>query len=208
MWIWAAPRIGKRFLESCKLSEEQTILKALPFKVYLSFRPLDGLCHQQICLHRRDRLRALVFTMYVERWLDSVPFWVEECCYVVRYRGQHENLLDIDCVPVFASLSPAFLLLASQLAFLFDAAQREQENLFICWTCLAMERRKNNYHGHRHKFVIGSYSACCFMFLWFPRKSRSAALSRFQILRKLKFHNCAFESCYQKAVGCQSAVLA
>lgn len=74
MWIWAAPRIGKRFLESCKLSEEQTILKALPFKVYLSFRPLDGLCHQQICLHRRDRLRAPVFTMYVERFLEMAWF--------------------------------------------------------------------------------------------------------------------------------------
>lgn len=49
-----------------------------------------------------------------------------------------------------------------------------------------MERRKNNYHGHRHKFVIGSYSACCFVF-WFLRKSQSGGPFSFKFWENWNF---------------------
>lgn len=150
MWIWTATRIGKRFRMLLRVhrwlswaknfSEEQIISKALPFKVYLSSSPAPASAkegrEQPVSANMSpspDRHWASVFTLYDERFLEIVwflvPFWVEECCYVVRYRGQHENLLDIDCV--FASLRFSCWP-ASQLALpSFDAAQRTRKFIYL-----------------------------------------------------------------------------
>lgn len=148
MWIWTATRIGKRFRMLLRVhrwlswaknfSEEQIISKALPFKVYLSSSPAPASAKEgrgAVSANMSpspDRHRASLFTLYVERFLEIVwfllPFWVEECCYVVRYRGQHENLLDIDCVFASPRLScwPA-----SQLAFAFLWRSTENKKIYL-----------------------------------------------------------------------------